>query len=98
MTEFPYLSQGCLSCRLEGDGLLHCSLEAVNDAVLSCALAAEDHSGAAGEGAPASPVTPLQPDLAELFEAAGLTEPLEKVGVAIHSKVSCLPPKSPCVL
>ena len=49
--------------------------------MLSKALAAEERPGAADEeGPPASPVTPLQPDLAELFEAAGLSEPLEKVG------------------
>jgi hypothetical protein len=70
--------------RLEGDALLHCALEGLNEAVLSDALAAKRSKGRASGsedgGAPTSPVTPLEPDLADLLEGAGLSEPLEKVG------------------
>jgi len=63
--------------RLEGDALLHCALEGLNSAVLADAKAA-----AAGRDSPAepsiSPASPLQPELADLFEAAGLNDPLEK--------------------
>ncbi|CAL8464950.1 g4485 [Coccomyxa elongata] len=64
--------------RLEGDALLHCALENLNAAVLSDAKAAASGSTDSSDP-PTSPVTPLQPDLADLFEAAGLSNPLEKV-------------------
>lgn len=63
--------------RLEGDALLHCALKGLNSAVL-----AEAKAAAAGRDPLAdpsmSPGSPLQPELADLFEAAGLDDPLEK--------------------
>ncbi len=64
--------------RLEGDALLHCALEGLNAALLADAKAAASAHGSSSEP-PASPVTPLQPELADLFEAAGLSNPMEKV-------------------
>ncbi|KAK9917364.1 hypothetical protein WJX75_003552 [Coccomyxa subellipsoidea] len=64
--------------RLEGDALLHCALEGLNAVVLADAKAAASSRGDGGDP-PASPVTPLQPELADLFEAAGLSNPMEKV-------------------
>lgn len=69
-------------CRLEGDGLLHCSLEALNEAVLADAEAAAHRDGSASglpASPPESPVSPLLPHLADLLETAGISSPLEKV-------------------
>lgn len=83
------MSFGCCWCRLEGDALLHCALENLNAAVLSDAKAAASGSADSSDP-PTSPVTPLQPDLADLFEAAGLDNPLEKArGQAPVLQLSC---------
>ena len=71
------MDAGFCWCRLEGDALLHCALEGMNAAVLSDAKAAASGSADSSDP-PTSPVTPLQPELADLFEAAGLSNPLEK--------------------
>ena len=74
--------------RLEGDALLHCSLEALDSAVLADAKgAAAGNGGPSGRpgSPPESPVSPLQLPLADLLETAGLSSPLEKVSFACTS-------------
>ena len=72
------------ACRLAGDALLHSSLETVNTAVLSDAGQAQkqQHEGSASQQRPGSPVTPLEPQLAQLLSSAGRTNCLEKVPIA----------------
>jgi hypothetical protein len=66
---------------LAGDALLYSSLYVLNAAVLSDAKHVR-RQGDSSNGRlqrPASPVTPLEPDLAQLLASAGLSNALEKV-------------------
>ena len=69
------------ACRLAGDALLHSSLDTLNAAVLSDAREArkQQQEGSASLQRPGSPVTPLEPDLAQLLASAGQTNAMEKV-------------------
>lgn len=69
------------SCRLTGDALLHSSLNTLNAAVLSDARQGrkQQQEGDDSLQRPGSPVTPLEPDLAQLLASAGQTNAMEKV-------------------
>ena len=61
--------------------MLHSSLETINAAVLSDTRQSRKQQQEGGEPQqqPESPVTPLEPDLAQLLASAGQTNTLEKV-------------------
>ena len=69
-----------LQCRLAGDPSLHSLLATLNEAVLSDAhQACKQDSDSNSLQGPGSPVTPLEPDLAQLLASAGQSNALEQV-------------------
>ena len=69
-----------MHCRLAGDPSLHSLLATLNEAILSDARQARKQGAdSASWQRPGSPVTPLEPDLAQLLAWAGQSNALEQV-------------------